>query len=69
MPRRIAIINYDKCVPEECRDGICSAIKACKKKVIRQEEPYEIPYINTGICIGCYDCIPFCHREAIEKAR
>ena len=46
MPSKIAIVNYNKCDPTKCKDGICQAIIACPKKVIKQEEPYEAPFIN-----------------------
>jgi len=69
MPQKIAIINYNKCDPKECKDGICKAISACSKKIIKQEEPYETPFINASLCSGCYECIKSCPRNAIEKAR
>ena len=69
MPRKIAIVNYNKCDPKECKEGICQAVSACSKKVIKQEEQYEPPYINASLCSGCYECISYCARNAIEKAR
>lgn len=69
MAHKIAVINYSKCDPTECRDGVCEAIIACKKKVLKQEEPYDAPFINASLCSGCYECIPHCHRNAIEKAK
>jgi translation initiation factor RLI1 len=69
MPSKIAIVNYNKCDPKECKDGICKAVSACSKKVIKQEEPYEAPFINPSLCTGCYECLTSCHRGAIEKAR
>lgn len=69
MANKIAVINYNKCKPEECSGGVCEALIACRKKVLKQEEPYEAPFINTGLCSGCYECIPHCPKGAIEKAR
>jgi len=69
MPHKIAIVNYNKCDPKKCEDGVCKAVSACSKKVFKQEEPYEIPFINTNLCTGCYDCIKSCPRGAIEKVR
>jgi len=48
---------------------MCKAVSACSKKVFKQEEPYEAPFINTSLCSGCFDCISSCPRDAIEKAR
>jgi len=69
MPSKIAIVNYNKCDPSKCKDGVCKAISACPKKVVKQEEPYEVPFINVGLCSGCYKCIPSCPEGAIEKAK
>jgi len=69
MPGKIAIINYNKCDPKECKDGICKAVSACSKKIIKQEGPYEAPFINASLCSGCYECIPSCPKDAIEKAK
>jgi len=69
MPSKIAIVNYNKCDPKECKDGICKAVSACSKKIIKQEEPYETPFINASLCSGCYECMAYCPKGAIEKAR
>jgi translation initiation factor RLI1 len=69
MPGKIVVVNYNKCDPKECKDGICRAISACPKKIIKQEEPYEAPMINISLCSGCYKCIKACPRKAIEKVR
>jgi len=69
MLRKIALINYNKCDPKECRDGICKAVSTCSKKVFKQEEPYGAPFINARLYSGCFDCISSCPRDAIEKAR
>ncbi|MBN2073887.1 MAG: hypothetical protein JW770_08095 [Actinobacteria bacterium] len=69
MPNKIAIINYSKCNPPECRDGICNALAYCSKKIIKQEEPYDAPFINPGLCTGCFECLKACRLGAIEKAR
>jgi len=69
MPSKIAVINYNKCDSKECKDGVCKAVSSCSKKIIKQEEPYEAPFIDTSLCSGCYDCITSCLKGAIEKAK
>lgn len=69
MPGKIVVINYNKCDPKECKDGICKAVSSCPKKIIKQGEPYETPFINPSLCTGCYECMASCPRGAIEKAR
>ncbi len=71
MPKRRAIIDYDKCVPDKCapNDGICVAVRACSKKIMEQEEPYEPPMIfHADICQGCGDCSQACPLSAIRIA-
>ena len=67
MPEKIAVINYDKCNPGKCGNGECAAVKACEKKVLKQEEPYDPPFIIAELCTGCYKCITACSLDAIEK--
>ena len=69
MPGKIVIINYNICDPKGCRDGICKALSSCPKKIIKQGEPYEAPFISPGLCTGCYECITSCPGGAIEKAK
>ena len=68
MSAKIALIDYNRCDPKECKDGICKALSSCSKKNIKQEEPYETPFINTNLCTGFYECITACSKGAIEKA-
>jgi ferredoxin len=69
MPDKSIIINYDHCNFKQCIDGVCRAKSACEKKVLKQEAPFEPPYINTGLCLGCNKCIAECPSKAIEKTR
>ncbi|MBN1625409.1 MAG: hypothetical protein JW944_02705 [Deltaproteobacteria bacterium] len=43
MPAKMALIQFDKCRPEMCENGVCVAAKACPHKLIKQEEPYDFP--------------------------
>jgi translation initiation factor RLI1 len=65
VPSKMAIIDFNKCKPEECEGGICEAALACEKKLLIQEAPYEIPMTNPFLCRGCADCVRACPEKAI----
>jgi Fe-S-cluster-containing hydrogenase component 2 len=69
MSGKSAVINYSLCSFEQCSDGICKAIPDCEKKILKQEAPFEPPYIDSSMCSGCHKCIPACPLEAIERSR
>ena len=69
MAGKSAVINYSLCDFNDCKDGVCKAIGGCEKKVLKQEGPFEPPYIDINLCSGCNKCIPLCPSEAIERAR
>lgn len=64
MPKKIAVIDYQKCKPESCQDGICLAVSACQKRTLKQEAPYEQPEPPI-ICVGCGTCVQACDQAAI----
>ncbi|MDY6827466.1 MAG: 4Fe-4S binding protein [Bacillota bacterium] len=66
MPNSIAIINYKKCHPDQCPDGICAAALACPLKILVQEDPYDIPFANPSPCKGCSRCANACPLKAIN---
>jgi len=66
MPTKSAIVSYDQCCPEECNEGICPAVAVCPRKLIKQEEPYDVPIFYTSGCTGCGDCVRACPRKAIQ---
>ena len=66
MPQPKIAVDYQRCDPESCNDGICAAAKVCQKKVLRQEEPGEMPDVYPSLCLGCIDCISECPRGAIQ---
>ena len=66
MPSKIALVDFEKCDPEQCKQGICLAAKACKRKLLIQEAPGEIPMVNPALCRACADCVRACPRQAIK---
>ncbi len=71
MPKRRAIIDYDKCVPDKCdpNGSVCAAAGACTHSIMEQEEPYEPPMIfHADMCQGCGDCSQVCPLDAITIA-
>ena len=66
MPGKMALVTFDKCCPEKCKDGICAAAQACTRKILRQEKPGEIPMTNPATCRGCGDCVRACPAKAIN---
>jgi MinD superfamily P-loop ATPase len=66
MPQPKVVLDYQRCDPESCQDGICEAARVCKKKVLRQETPGEMPDVYPSLCRGCIDCIAACPRDAIR---
>jgi len=69
MPGKIALVDYNRCHPEKCNYGICTAAAACPRKLLRQEAAFEIPMTDPAICQGCADCVPACPLKAIKIAQ
>ncbi|MHB9029894.1 MAG: 4Fe-4S binding protein [Candidatus Latescibacterota bacterium] len=69
MPKPKAIVQYNKCDPEKCSPdrGACSAVAACPRDILEQEEPFESPVIfSLDMCQGCGACVPACKLEAVR---
>jgi len=63
---RMAVIDFNRCLPGECNSGVCPAVLACRRKILIQEKPGEIPMVNPAICRACSDCVRACPRSAIR---
>ncbi len=66
MPRKMALVDFPKCHPENCPDGVCLAARACPRKVLRQENPGEVPMPDPAVCRGCADCVRACPQKAVR---
>lgn len=66
MPSEIALVNFPKCHPEKYGGGVCVAALACPRKLLKQEQPGEIPMTDPSICQGCADCARACPLKAIR---
>lgn len=69
MPKATAIVDYDKCHPDQCAPdtGICPAARACKRGIMQQEEPYDAPMVfPPDMCLGCSDCGLACPLGAVR---
>jgi translation initiation factor RLI1 len=63
---QLALVDYSKCDPSRCDGGVCAAVKACPRKLIKQEEAYDAP-MGTGMpCRACGDCALACPVRAIR---
>jgi len=69
MPSKLALVNYNKCHPENCDSGVCVAALACTHKLLVQDSPYEAPMADPFLCRACGDCVRACPLKAIEIVR
>jgi translation initiation factor RLI1 len=68
MPAPMAFLDYTKCRPEACLDGLCKATQACRYKLLKQEKPFEAPMMDPYICRGCNQCVRACPLKAIQRS-
>ena len=64
--KKTAIIDYKLCHPEKCKNGICKVVAECTNKLIKQEEPYEMPDLFPDMCLGCAECVKACPFGALK---
>ncbi|MBT4513101.1 MAG: hypothetical protein HOC20_12950 [Chloroflexi bacterium] len=67
MPKPKAYVDYNKCNPELCKDGVCLAAQECELKILHQDAPYEPPETTSAPCKGCFKCLRVCPAKAIVK--
>jgi translation initiation factor RLI1 len=66
MTRKVALLDFQKCRPEKCEDGICAASLVCPSKLLHQESPYTVPLPEPSACRACGDCTRACPQKAIQ---
>jgi translation initiation factor RLI1 len=64
MAKKMALVDFNKCRPEEC--GVCPAAEACSYKLLKQEVSAEAPMTDPSLCRGCADCVRACPHKAIQ---
>jgi NAD-dependent dihydropyrimidine dehydrogenase PreA subunit len=63
--RNMALVDFSRCRPERCEDGVCLAAKACRSHLLSQEQPGEAPMTDPTLCRACADCVRACPLKAI----
>jgi NAD-dependent dihydropyrimidine dehydrogenase PreA subunit len=66
MPSKMALVDFNKCDPEFCAGGKCLAVKACPRKLLKQEKPSQPPMTDPMACRACADCVRACPKKAIK---
>ena len=69
MSGKMAIVDFNKCRPGECDNGVCLAAQACERKLLKQEQAYETPMPNPALCRACGDCVRACPMSAMQISR
>lgn len=64
-----ATIDYQRCRPSDCENGLCRILRECPVKAIWQEEPYEVPVADWSRCRGCSKCLTLCPHNAVGLIR
>jgi translation initiation factor RLI1 len=66
MPSKVAFVIYEKCRPELCPGGVCQAALVCKRKILTQEKPGDMPVPSPSTCASYSDCVRACLQKAIK---
>jgi len=67
VPKPKAYVDYNKCNPELCPEGVCQAARECQLKILHQDAPHEPPETTEAPCRGCFKCLLACPAKAIVK--
>ncbi|MEW6231217.1 MAG: 4Fe-4S binding protein [Chloroflexota bacterium] len=63
MPQ--ATIDWRKCDPNKCVNGMCFVKGNCPVKAIIQLDAEDQPVVDTSRCRGCSACVARCPLRAI----
>jgi Fe-S-cluster-containing hydrogenase component 2 len=66
MSRKTALLNFSKCSPASCQDGVCAAALVCPSKLLKQDSPYAVPEPEPAACRACGECVRACPQKAIQ---
>jgi translation initiation factor RLI1 len=66
MPKKVALVDFRKCRPQACADGVCVAVRLCPSRLIQQEEPFSVPMTEPFACRACGECTRACPQQAIN---
>lgn len=69
MPKPMVVLNVQQCEPNQCENGICPAALQCRRKALVQEQPFEVPELNSERCLGCAVCVTICGRKSLQVYR
>ena len=67
MPKKVPVLDYEKCQPGKCDNGVCVAALECEYGSLVQKSAYETPEINPAKwCHSCAKCAKICPLKAIR---
>jgi translation initiation factor RLI1 len=66
MPNQTSVVDYDRCQPLQCDNGICNVVGACPHGFLFQEKAFELPEPRPGACVGCGICTQACLHDAVR---
>jgi len=66
VPQPRIAIDYQACDPSSCEESVWASAQICERKVLRQENPGELPEIYPNLGLGCVDWISVCPKNALR---